>query len=111
MKSWLSSALNHKYYDSLRRKYKLPTVSLNFSAESSMADTSSFAEADLLSDVANSQISDAADIPVSFQNLSYHENWCEDEAEGATPEQIRREVAYLAKLQREVIVRHYLQGK
>lgn len=30
---WLSSVLNHKYYDMLRRKYKLPTVSINLVAE------------------------------------------------------------------------------
>ena len=28
LKSWLSSVLNHKYYDMLRRKYKLPTISI-----------------------------------------------------------------------------------
>lgn len=31
--------------------------------------------------------------------------------DGPTAEEVRREVAYLAKLQREVIVRHYLQGE
>jgi len=29
IKKWLSVVLNHKYYDMLRRKYKLPTVSIN----------------------------------------------------------------------------------
>ena len=29
MKKWLSAVLNHKYYDMLRRKYKLPTISIN----------------------------------------------------------------------------------
>lgn len=33
MKKWLSSVLNHKYYDMLRRKYKLPTVSINLVSE------------------------------------------------------------------------------
>ena len=33
MKKWLSSVLNHKYYDMLCRKYKLPTVSINLVAE------------------------------------------------------------------------------
>ncbi len=33
------------------------------------------------------------------------------EVDRPTAEQIRREVAYLAKLQREVIVKHYLEGK
>lgn len=30
VKSWLSSVLNHKYYDMLRRKYRLPTISIDF---------------------------------------------------------------------------------
>ena len=30
IKSWLSVVLNHKYYDMLRRKYKLPTISIDF---------------------------------------------------------------------------------
>lgn len=33
------------------------------------------------------------------------------EEDAPTPGQVRREVAYLAKLQRDVIVRHYLQGQ
>ena len=33
IKKWLSSVLNHKYYDMLRRKYKLPTVSINLISE------------------------------------------------------------------------------
>ncbi|MGN0610988.1 MAG: RNA polymerase sigma factor [Ruminiclostridium sp.] len=33
MKKWLSAVLNHKYYDMLRRKYKLPTVSINLISE------------------------------------------------------------------------------
>ncbi|HBL84166.1 MAG: hypothetical protein A2Y17_12945 [Clostridiales bacterium GWF2_38_85] len=32
-KAWLSSVLNHKYYDMLRKKYKLPTVSIDFIPE------------------------------------------------------------------------------
>ena len=34
IKSWLSSVLNHKYYDMLRKKYKQPTVSINLIEES-----------------------------------------------------------------------------
>ena len=34
-----------------------------------------------------------------------------NDIDSPTPEQVRREVAYLAKLQREVIVKHYLEGK
>lgn len=37
MKKWLSAVLNHKYYDMLRRKYKLPTVSVNLVSEESFA--------------------------------------------------------------------------
>ena len=33
IKKWLSGVLNHKYYDMLRRKYKLPTVSINLITE------------------------------------------------------------------------------
>ena len=35
MKKWLSAVLNNKYYDMLRRKYKLPTVSINLVSEDS----------------------------------------------------------------------------
>ena len=35
----------------------------------------------------------------------------ENDVDRPTVEQVRREVAYLAKLQREVIVKHYLEGK
>lgn len=30
IKAWLSVVLNHKYYDMLRRKYRLPTISIDF---------------------------------------------------------------------------------
>lgn len=33
MKLWLSSALNNKYFDMLRKKYKLPTVSIDLVPE------------------------------------------------------------------------------
>lgn len=33
IRSWLSMVLNHKYYDMLRRKYKLPTVTIDFVIE------------------------------------------------------------------------------
>ena len=72
IKYWLTSTLSHKYNDMLRRKYKLPTVSI-----------------DVISD-----------------DIEYDE-----QPQGLTAEEVRREVAYLAKLQREVIVRHYLQGE
>ena len=72
IKYWLTSTLSHKYNDMLRRKYKLPTVSI-----------------DVISD-----------------DIEYDE-----QVQGPTAEEVRREVVYLAKLQREVIVRHYLQGE
>ena len=71
-KSWLSSTLNHKFNDSLRRKYNLPTISID-------------------------EVSDTVE---------------EIEQDETIPDEaVRREIAYLAKLQREVIVKHYLQGK
>lgn len=73
MKAWLSGTLNHKYYDMLRKKYKMPTISIDLIPEQ----------------------------PV-----------CEDNPiDRPTAEQIRREIAYLSKLYREVIVRHYLWGE
>jgi len=35
VKAWLSSVLNHKYYDMLRRKYKMPTVCIGLVPEES----------------------------------------------------------------------------
>lgn len=32
-KAWLSAVLSHKYYDLLRQKYKLPTVSIDLMPE------------------------------------------------------------------------------
>lgn len=72
MKYWLTSTLSHKWNDKLRKKYKLPTISI-----------------DMIPD-----------------DIEY-----EAKVDGPTAEEVRREVAYLAKLQREVIVRHYLQGE
>ena len=71
-KSWLSSTLNHKFNDWLRRKYNLPTISI----EEISDDTSEAEQEETISD-----------------------------------ETVRREIAYLAKLQRDVIVKHYLQGE
>lgn len=73
MKAWLSGTLNHKYYDMLRKKYKMPTISIDLIPEQ----------------------------PI-----------CEDNVvDRPTAEQIRREIAYLSKRYREVIVRHYLWGE
>ena len=74
MKYWLTSVLSNRWNESLRKKYKLPLVSV-----------------DVIPDVED--YNDEADI------------------DRPTAEQVRREVAYLARLQREVIVKHYLEGK
>ena len=71
-KSWLSSTLNHKFNDALRRKYNMPTVSID-------------------------------EVPYDFEGAA-QEDVIPDEA-------VRREIAYLAKLQRDVIIKHYLQGE
>lgn len=76
-KAWLSSTLNHKWGDFLRRKYKLPTVSIDMLPEESGEGP-------------------AAEL---------------SEETAPTPGQVRREVAYLAELQREVVVKHYFQGQ
>lgn len=72
IKYWLTSTLFHKWNDKLRKKYKLPTISI-----------------DMIPDDVEGDV----------------------KVDGPTAEEVRREVAYLAKLQREVIVRHYLQGE
>ena len=72
IKYWLTSTLSHKWNDKLRKKYKLPTISI-----------------DIIPDDVEGDV----------------------KVDGPTAEEVRREVAYLAKLQREVIVRHYLQGE
>ncbi|MBQ8497591.1 MAG: RNA polymerase sigma factor [Clostridia bacterium] len=74
MKYWLTSVLSNKWNEELRKKYRLPLVSV-----------------DVIPDI---------------------EDICEDDmVDRPTLEEVRREVAYLAKLQREVIVMHYLEGK
>ena len=74
MKYWLTSVLSNKWNETLRRKYRLPLVSV-----------------DVIPDLEDHGEAAEVDRP--------------------TVEQVRREVAYLAKLQREVIVKHYLEGK
>lgn len=74
MKYWLTSVLTNKWNEALRKKYRLPLVSV-----------------DVISDVEDYNDENNVDRP--------------------TAEQVRREVAYLGKLQREVIVKHYLEGK
>lgn len=74
MKYWLTSVLSNKWNEALRKKYRLPHVSI-----------------DTIPDIEDYNDGNDVDRP--------------------TTEQVRREVAYLAKLQREVIVKHYLEGK
>ena len=74
VKYWLTSVLSNKWNEALRKKYKLPLVSI-----------------DVIPDTEDHRVEDGIDRP--------------------TAEQVRREVAYLAKLQREVIAKHYLEGK
>lgn len=71
-KSWLASTLNHKFYDSLRRKYDLPTVSID-------------------------------EVPEEIEEL--------EQDKVILDEVVRREIAYLAKLQRDVIIKHYWHGE
>jgi len=73
MKYWLTATLSHKWNDALRRKYKLPLVSI-----------------DAFGDV--------------FEAVS------DEEVDTPKAEDVRREVAYLSKMYRDVIVLHYLQG-
>lgn len=71
-KSRLASTLNHKFYDFLRQKYNLPTISID-------------------------------EVTVDIEEAEQDETFS-DEA-------VHREIAYLAKIQRDVIIMHYLQGK
>ncbi len=73
-KYWLTSVLSNKWNEALRKKYKLPYVSV-----------------DVIPEIEDFSDDDCVDRPTAVQ--------------------VRREVAYLAKLQREVIVKHYLEGK
>ncbi len=75
-KAWLSSVLNRRYYDMLRRKYNKPTVSFDVTEE----------------------------IPVSGEIYDGIEK-------SAEAEDIRRCLAYLTRLYREVMVRYYMHGE
>ena len=76
IRGWLSTVLNRKFYQKLRKKYQLPTVTIG----------------------ENFDITDDSDC---FENIGQT-----DEAE-----QVRKSVAYLSKLHREVIVRYYMNGE
>lgn len=73
MKSWLSGTLNHKYYDMLRKKYKMPMISIDLMPEQAI--------------------------------------WEEELEDRPAAEEVRREIAYLSRRYREVIIRHYLLGE
>lgn len=73
IKSWLSGTLNHKYYDMLRKKYKMPMISIDLIPEQPIHN--------------------------------------DEPTDKLTAEQVRKEIAYLSKRYREVIVRHYLLGE
>ena len=82
--------LNHKYYDILRKKYKLPTISMNALLEDGLSSENT-----------------------SYTELLYEPDFTDIEKVATTPtaDEIRREVAYLSGKYREVIVRHYLNGE
>ena len=90
IKAWLSMVLNHKYYDILRKKYKLPTISMNALLEDGLSSENT-----------------------SYTELLYEPDFTDIEKVATTPtaDEIRREVAYLSGKYREVIVRHYLNGE
>jgi RNA polymerase sigma-70 factor (ECF subfamily) len=74
IKSWLGGVMNRKFYDSLRRKYKLPTVSIDSIEISGEDDFDTIVNAD-------------------------------------ESEELRKHIAFLTRIYREVIVRHYLNGE
>lgn len=76
LQGWLITVMNRRFYDSLRKKYRKPFISIGSDLDISVED-------DLLERISASE-----------------------EAES-----VRREVAYLGKSYREVIVRHYMDGE
>ena len=76
VRGWLMTVLNRKFYQKLRKKYQIATITIG-------------------------EDFDMADYSDCFENIGQT-----DEAE-----QIRKAVAYLSKLHREVIVRHYMNGE
>jgi len=83
MKAYLFKILNNRFYDSIRKKYKIPTVSYLGMGEEERAESEY----------------DSTDFTGS-------ELFKTDEAQ-----MIRRELAYLTKIYREVLVRFYMHGK
>lgn len=82
MKAYLFKILNNRFYNSLRKKYKIPTVNYHSLGE---------------------EIEDSVYSDTDFTNSELFKT---DEAEI-----VRRELAYLTKIYREVMVRFYMHGK
>jgi RNA polymerase sigma-70 factor (ECF subfamily) len=76
MRGWLLTVLNRRFYQKLRKKYQIPTVTIGECFD----------------------ITDESDCFESVVNIG-------------EAEQVRKAVAYLAGLHREVIVRYYMNGE
>lgn len=87
-KSWLITVLNRKYYDLLREKYRKPIVFYG------MTEDIEKAMSDYESDFSNPEC-----------------DFGSDQGELTEEENIRRLVAGMTKLYREVLVRHYFHGQ
>ena len=87
-KSWLITVLNRKYYDLLREKYRRPIVFYG------MTEDIEKAMSDYESDLSNPEC-----------------DFGSDQGELTEEENIRRLVAGMTKLYREVLVRHYFHGQ
>lgn len=87
-KSWLITVLNRKYYDLLREKYRKPLVfyGMEEDIEKAMSDFES----------------DFSSPEWDFER---------DEGELTEEENVRRLVAGMTKLYREVLIRHYFHGQ
>jgi len=82
IKGWLLTVLNRKFYYKLRQKYKIPVVSIG----------------------SETDITDIIDIIDETNPI-------DDILKTDEIESLRRSIAYLSKLHREVIVRHYMNGE
>ncbi|HAN21115.1 MAG TPA: hypothetical protein DCP51_05500, partial [Clostridiales bacterium] len=75
-KAFLISILNRRFYDSLRKKYKLPTVCFD-----------------------------------TLPEMAYEKDDFNSIYDTSDAEELRCQIAFLSKLYREVIVRHYMNGE
>lgn len=89
-KSWLITVLNRKYYDLLRVKYRKPLVFYGMAEDIEQA-------------------MEVSNISVDMANPEWQ--CCRDTTEMTDEENLRRLVAGLTKLYREVLVRHYFHGR